>query len=747
MFTYVGEIEEVRYSTVLGWAVDALRPDEPVRVALAVDGESVAETVTNREHRFEMVAPGNVMSNTAVEVLLYDEEGTKVQSLVWGESARRVPPEWKSGSHMAFPSFFLVGAAKSGTTSLHVYLDQHPDIFMSKPKEPFFFEAEYDRGPAYYYRRYFGGWNGQREVGESRHRNLYLPYIPARIHQYNPEARIIAILRNPAERAVSHWRHCLRGGFDWHARGKESLGLFDALQADLKRIQSGAPAWAPEDIARYAADAGDEWQGAHRTYLDTGYYLEQLARYEALFGRSRMHVVLADDLFQEPQKTMAGVFSFLGVGPSFAATQKYEIFNDAPAGKDQQVSAEVWQWLVDHYKPYNQALEGYLGRSLGMWNRPSVAAAGYWRRASDPKIGMKEPSMSPRLEESPAIASPLINAHHADVSQPWSGQAEITVEVQPNPGLGPVTLEVSIENSEVILAKEISDPGISEVRFGIQTDLLPDGPAVLMFTARQDKFIWESGLAFSVSNPKAVIAPKTNDSDVMWRQYGESAPVENEPRWPAQPYSLAIPNSVLRESSSVSQLETFYVIAEAWGHMVMHFLPENPVVLDIGCSCGKLARFLYMNPLLRYVGVDIFLPAIEWCRQAFAPLAGDRFRFEHFDGYSAVYNPQGKIHARDYNFPVDDRACNAVVCASLFTHLLEPDCVHYLAEISRVLAPGGRAIISIHTKTAEGQRFSGDEARIDIDQDYFVQLASQAGLRLLQVVGRVYGQQVLVFES
>lgn len=487
MFTYVGEIEEVRYSTILGWAVDALRPDEPVRVTLAINGKSVAETVTNHQHRFEMVAPVNVMSSTAVEVLLHNEEGAPVQSLVWGESERGLPPEWQSGGRMAFPSFFVVGAAKSGTTSLHVYLDQHPDIFMSKPKEPFFFEVEYDRGPEYYYRRYFGGWNGQREVGESRHRNLYLPYIPARIHQYNPEARIIAILRNPAERAVSHWRHCFRGGFDWHARGKESLELFDALQADLERIQSGAPDWTPEEIARYATGAGDEWQGAHRTYLDTGYYLEQLQRYEALFGRSKMHIVLADDLFHDPEKTMRGIFSFLRVDPSFAATQNYSVFNDAPAGEDQQVTSEVWQWLVDHYKPYNRALETFLGRSLEMWNRPFLPAS------------MSQIKAEPTALYS-ALESPLINARHADVSQPWSGLAEIAVEVRPNPGLGPVTLEVSVENSGVILTKEIVDAGISEVRFGIQTDLLPDGPAVLIFTAKQGKFVWESGMAFQVSN-------------------------------------------------------------------------------------------------------------------------------------------------------------------------------------------------------------------------------------------------------
>jgi len=1026
MFTYVGEIEEVRYSTVLGWAVDAMRPDEPLRVALAVNGKNVAESVTDQGHRFEMVAPGHVMSSTAVEVLLYNEEGTPVQSLVWGESPRRLPPEWKNGSRMAYPSFFVVGAAKSGTTSLHVYLDQHPDIFMSKPKEPFFFEAEYERGPEYYYRRYFGGWKGQREVGESRHRNLYLPYIPARIHRYNPEARIIAILRNPAERAVSHWWH-------WYARGKESLGLFDALQADLERIRSGATVWTPDKIKAYAANAGDEGQGTDRTYLDTGYYLEQLMRYEGLFGRSKMHVVLADDLFHEPQKTMAGIFSFLGVDPSFAATQKYGVFNDAPVGKDQQVTAEVWQWLVDHYKPHNQALEEFLGRSLEMWDRPSLPAAEapspavparaaapaslyvdllkksiledlytenevrliylqeclegkqtfqqdlyldvrrrwpemydeyvrlrefglaygrpmehlgfphtmlnrrrveniefcletilrenvpgdcmecgvwrggavifmrgylaahqvtdrtvwvadsfegipaptlpqenglklskdthpmlaidletvrnlferyglldeqvrflkgwfkdtlpqapverlallrldgdlyestmdalealyhkvvpggfviiddygclepcrravtefrarhgitepihqvdwtavYWRRAPEQNSLDKELSMLQILETAapaPTLASPLVEAHHADVSQPWSGLAEIAVDVRPNPGLGPVALEMSIQNGGVILGKEVPDTGPSQVRFGIQTDLLPDGPAMVMFTARQGQFVWESGLAFQVSNPSRPdnAAPAASNSAVLWRQFGEGAPVGNDEEFPAQPFGLPIPNIVLRESSSVGDLGAFFAIGEAWAQMVMHFLPDNPRVLDIGCSCGKLARFLYSNPRLHYVGTDIFLPAIQWCRKAFAALAGDRFQFDHFNAYSAVYNPQGKIQARDYRFPYTDGTFNTVVCASLFTHLLQPDCVHYLDEISRILGPGGRAIISIHNAPAEGTRFSGDEARIDIEQDYFVELASQAGLKLFQVVGRVYGQQVLVFET
>jgi sulfotransferase family protein len=363
MFTYIGEIVEVRYSTILGWAMNASRPDDPVHVVLIINGIAVAETVTDSQKRFEIAAPVHVMSSTAVEVSLRDNNGNPVHSMLWGESAREAPLEWKTGSRMSFPSFFVVGAAKSGTTSLHVYLDRHPNIFMSKPKEPFFFEAEYNRGPDYYYRRYFGGWNGQRHVGESRHRNLYLPYVPARIYTYNPEAYIVAILRNPTERAISHWWH-------WYARRKENLRLFDALQADLRRIQEGVNLSEPEEITRHAMNTGDEGQGHHRTYLDSGYYLEQLSRYEALFGRSKIHIVLADDLFQEPVQTMEEIFDFLDVDPSVAADHSHERFNEAPSGRGSEVTGEVLQWLVDHYRPHNHALARWLGRSLDMWNQP-----------------------------------------------------------------------------------------------------------------------------------------------------------------------------------------------------------------------------------------------------------------------------------------------------------------------------------------------------------------------------------------
>ena len=237
-------------------------------------------------------------------------------------------------------------------------------------------------------------------------------------------------------------------------------------------------------------------------------------------------------------------------------------------------------------------------------------------------------------------------------------------------------------------------------------------------------------------------------SNVLWRQFGQTRfPLDNEMSLPPQPLALPIPNAALRESSAINDIGAFLAIGEAWAHVVSHFLPDDPVVLDIGCGCGKLARFLYLNPKLKYVGVDLFLPAIDWCRREFGALAGDRFRFEHFDGISRLYNPFGNIRPQDYTLPIEDGAVDVVVCASLFTHLLEQDCIHYLEEIHRALKHCGRAIISIHSEPSVDTVFSGDEARIDIDENYFLELAKRSDLLCAKRIGLVYGQLVFLLEK
>ncbi|MDD5700410.1 MAG: class I SAM-dependent methyltransferase [Dehalococcoidales bacterium] len=212
------------------------------------------------------------------------------------------------------------------------------------------------------------------------------------------------------------------------------------------------------------------------------------------------------------------------------------------------------------------------------------------------------------------------------------------------------------------------------------------------------------------------------------------------------PRVLPLPSEELMGTVSLGKPEAFYVIGEAWAHLVSSFLPSNPILLDMGCGCGKLARFLYLNPDIQYIGFDLFLPSIQWCKSVFPSFTGERFRFFHFDGYSSVWNPSGKLSAIDYIFPLKDDEANIAVAGSLFTHLTEKECEHYLLETRRVLKPRGVFIVSIHDKPTEGEQYSGDHSRIDVKDKYFIKLATDRGFSLKQDLGYFIGQRVLVFE-
>jgi hypothetical protein len=286
-----------------------------------------------------------------------------------------------------FPNFFILGAAKSGTTSLHGWLAQHSEIAMSEPKEPFFFEAEFDRGVVFYWKHYFSHWNGQRVVGEARHRNLYLQYVPERIRASAPDARFVAILRNPVRRALSHWWH-------WFARGREDLYFEAAIQEDLRRIVAGHEISTPAQIAYYATQLGTDGKGPHRTYLDTGYYAVQLRRYFEIFPRDRFKIMILEDVVKNPRQHCTELLEFLQVNPAEAASINYDVANFADSmdprvaarwtatrthallrggeprsgppivAETPRMSRSIEAWLKAHYAPHNEALGELLGRRL-----------------------------------------------------------------------------------------------------------------------------------------------------------------------------------------------------------------------------------------------------------------------------------------------------------------------------------------------------------------------------------------------
>ncbi len=199
---------------------------------------------------------------------------------------------------MTMPNFLIIGAMKSGTTALYYYLEQHPEVYMSPVKEPNFFcsqEQENAAGAVTHigtYQHLFRGVSGEKAIGEASHCYLYEPRAAAEIRRYVPEAKLIAILRNPIERAYSHFLHMVRNG-------TEPLGDF-------------AQALREEEVGAYK-------ERTFQDYIGRGLYYSQLKRYFGTFDREQVRVYLYEDLSDAPTNTVQDVFRFLEVDDSFVS--------------------------------------------------------------------------------------------------------------------------------------------------------------------------------------------------------------------------------------------------------------------------------------------------------------------------------------------------------------------------------------------------------------------------------------------
>lgn len=198
---------------------------------------------------------------------------------------------------MTLPTFLVCGAPKTGTTSLHGYLDQHPDVYMSPVKEPHFFNRSYGKGLDWY-ASLFEGSSGQKALGECTTWYMFSPEAPARIANDLPGVRLVFCLRHPVDRAYSHY---------W----------FRA------RINSLKAAVDFSDIIRGKEDDED--------LVAVGFYADQLKRYLEHFPREQLLVTLYDDLRADSAAYVSRIFEFIGVDPNFQVnTREKEIVTQYP---------------------------------------------------------------------------------------------------------------------------------------------------------------------------------------------------------------------------------------------------------------------------------------------------------------------------------------------------------------------------------------------------------------------------------
>jgi len=143
--------------------------------------------------------------------------------------------------------------------------------------------------------------------------------------------------------------------------------------------------------------------------------------------------------------------------------------------------------------------------------------------------------------------------------------------------------------------------------------------------------------------------------------------------------------------------ETFQIIGAAHIDLYRRFvgLESDMTILEVGCGIGRDA--LQLTDILsqdgRYVGIDVTRDSIVWCHKNISP-QHENFEFHHFDAINELYNPFGSLTTMDYRLPVDDGSVDRIVLASVFTHLLEDEVLHYLQEFRRVLKPSGKVYAS-----------------------------------------------------
>ena len=284
------------------------------------------------------------------------------------------------------PDFFVIGAPKAGSTALHEALDQHPGLYLSRVKEPKYFLCDgpptNQRGPGDAhsaqewvwrtsdYERLFARAPAGILTGESTPFYLWDPEAPRRIQAAAPDAKLIAVVRDPIDRAYSNWAHLWCDGLEPEA------DFLTACNLEEQRADRG---WAPF------------WR-----YQSLGRYGEQFQRLFSLFPREHVHVLKYRELVSEPQEALDRICRFLGIEEGLVSTVP---------------SSNVSTWGEPTPVNHGLSLAVRAGAAVGAHVPPQV-----WRRASRPLLDALHRGGKHRPPPDPDVRKVLIDRFAADVA-------------------------------------------------------------------------------------------------------------------------------------------------------------------------------------------------------------------------------------------------------------------------------------------------------------------------------------------
>jgi len=247
------------------------------------------------------------------------------------------------------PNFLIIGTQRGGTTSLYENLVKHPNVIPASTKEIHFFDNNFQKGLKWY-ESHFKSSNqnsltDEKSItGEASPYYIFHPLVPQRIAKFFPEIKLISLLRNPIDRAYSHYQHEVRLGI-------EKLSFEDAINAEKERLK---------DQTKVIMNGAYSFNHQHFTYLSRGIYVDQLRVWRKFFSKNQMLILNSEDFFQNAKKTLELVIKFLNL--SKWDFSNYESFN---VSNNKLMDVSTKKKLANYFKPHNNELYRFLNFNFG----------------------------------------------------------------------------------------------------------------------------------------------------------------------------------------------------------------------------------------------------------------------------------------------------------------------------------------------------------------------------------------------
>lgn len=239
------------------------------------------------------------------------------------------------------PSVFILGAQKAGTTSLYQFLVENNCVAPSNKKEIYFFNNKhnFEKGLRWYISHF--PLFSSKPTCDATANYFESANAAERLRKHFPEAKLIILLRNPVDRAFSHYQMAIKYGF-------EKLSFEDALECEDNRVNYG-----------HQLDNKHNYVQQRLGYRTKGKYSEQLKRWMEFFPMNQIHVVQSEQLFSNPEVECQKVLEFIG-----APTEIYTPLKQANAGTKKTLSSPLRTELNDFYAPYNRELCALLNKDF-----------------------------------------------------------------------------------------------------------------------------------------------------------------------------------------------------------------------------------------------------------------------------------------------------------------------------------------------------------------------------------------------